>query len=526
MFLDFLLRVLICICLAAYDAFIPRAVTPAASYDNRYQAQYQAQIPPWQGYSPNQTPSIPTAPTPVSYQQPQPQSQSQRALSSDHVVAPSRQDRQEQASAAVRAAASVATTATASSSSSNRQQDTVSTSSTEAHRAHSFPSSNQRAINQQRRDVPIIPSRKNINKIYPALLSKVAEVFKSQLVLSEKVKDDLTYTEAFDGSQAVDLLCQIVRTNDRNIALLLGRCLDAQKFFHDVHWEHRLRDSEREIYRFKERIPSPIFNDNEENNPVDIDDDDDIEESETPIRSGNSLEPNKVIIPSRSASMPSRSNKSQNSINRKDQLATSNKQPRSSAPINFNYSLADEANKNSSSTMVDELPTGVFTLLTACYSPTCTKDRLCYSITCPRRIEQQHRMANRGSIKPQDSIKRSKTKKVARNVPTHESVGEEPVIEETITEGLNELNVGVGEAVSDNVVKAELGSSSNIASDRAPGTLWVDSVPKEVVESCSSEEIKRQEAINEVIYTEQDFVRDLEYLRDVSINFLNKVFLS
>lgn len=28
-------------------------------------------------------------------------------------------------------------------------------------------------------------------------------------------------------------------------------------------------------------------------------------------------------------------------------------------------------------------------------------------------------------------------------------------------------------------------------------------------------EKKRQEAINEVIYTERDFVRDLEYLRDV-----------
>lgn len=32
----------------------------------------------------------------------------------------------------------------------------------------------------------------------------------------------------------------------------------------------------------------------------------------------------------------------------------------------------------------------------------------------------------------------------------------------------------------------------------------------------SESEKKRQEAINEVIYTERDFVRDLEYLRDVS----------
>jgi hypothetical protein len=33
-------------------------------------------------------------------------------------------------------------------------------------------------------------------------------------------------------------------------------------------------------------------------------------------------------------------------------------------------------------------PNGVFTLLTNCYSPTCTKDAMCYSISCPRRMEK------------------------------------------------------------------------------------------------------------------------------------------
>ena len=37
------------------------------------------------------------------------------------------------------------------------------------------------------------------------------------------------------------------------------------------------------------------------------------------------------------------------------------------------------------------LPSGVFTLLTDCYSPTCSRDHLCYSIACPRRLEQQSR---------------------------------------------------------------------------------------------------------------------------------------
>lgn len=49
-----------------------------------------------------------------------------------------------------------------------------------------------------------------------------------------------------------------------------------------------------------------------------------------------------------------------------------------------------------------------------------------------------------------------------------------------------------------------------------PGTLWIHSVSQEVADSVSETERKRQEAINEVIYTERDFVRDMEYLRDVS----------
>jgi hypothetical protein len=40
-------------------------------------------------------------------------------------------------------------------------------------------------------------------------------------------------------------------------------------------------------------------------------------------------------------------------------------------------------------------------------------------------------------------------------------------------------------------------------------------VPPEIAASVSDAEKKRQEAINEVIYTERDFVRDMEYLRDV-----------
>ena len=41
---------------------------------------------------------------------------------------------------------------------------------------------------------------------------------------------------------------------------------------------------------------------------------------------------------------------------------------------------------------------------------------------------------------------------------------------------------------------------------------------QEVADSVSDLEKKRQEAINEVMYTERDFVRDMEYLRDVRLS--------
>jgi hypothetical protein len=91
--------------------------------------------------------------------------------------------------------------------------------------------------------------------------------------------------------------------------------LDAQKFFHDVTYDHRLRDSPHELYQFS-KMPSFLTSPDDE-------DDDDVEEKE----------------------------------------------------------IEAEAEEN-------DLPNGVFTLLTDCYSPTCTRDNVCYSIACPRRLEQ------------------------------------------------------------------------------------------------------------------------------------------
>ncbi|KAH8701825.1 putative Rho guanyl nucleotide exchange factor [Talaromyces proteolyticus] len=216
--------------------------------------------------------------------------------------------------------------------------------------------------------VPQNRSRKPL--VHPALLSRVADVFREKIPLGERQKNGLSYQNAFSGAEAVDLIAHIIRTQDRNLALLLGRALDAQKFFHDVTYDHRLRDSGVEIYQFKE-------------------------------------------------------------------------------------------------TMTEEAPSsevnGVFTLLTECYSPTCTRDNLCYSIACPRRLEQQARL----NLKPQPGLRHSSSK-----------------------------------------------GSLHADDDNDDQKLWINMVPKEIADGIDDREKKRQEIIFEIMYTERDFVKDLEYLRD------------
>ncbi|KAK3330487.1 CNH domain-containing protein [Apodospora peruviana] len=208
--------------------------------------------------------------------------------------------------------------------------------------------------------------------VYPALLSRVADCFRQKIVVGERTKNELTYKNAFSGAEAVDVLSYIIRTTDRNLALLLGRALDAQKFFHDVQYEHRLRDSTYEMYQFRETMTE--------------------ETEEKPA-------------------------------------------------VN-----------------------GVFVLLSECYSPTCTRDQLCYSIACPRRLEQVSRL----NLKAGPGLKKE----------------------------------GDATMHDDDVDQTD------------EQKLWINSVPKEIADSIGDKEKKRQEVISEICYTERDFVKDLEYLRD------------
>ncbi|WVR00332.1 hypothetical protein IAU59_007475 [Kwoniella sp. CBS 9459] len=311
--------------------------------------------------------------------------------------------------------------------------------------------------------------------IYPALLSQVAEAFKKLLTLSELVKDGITYKDSFDGRTAVGIIADIIKTPDRNLALLLGRALDAQKFFHDVTYDHRLRDNPHEIYQFKERLIAAPFMSG-------------AVASESPLSEhaglgrtssvgsannyrasgGGAARPHPSQQPhhSDSGSMQTHTSDSHMSFSQSSHHATPATStttlgsPKSVSKSQFD-GMTPVAGGEDGVDAEDDLPVGVFTLLTDCYSPTCSRERLCYSINCPRRLEQMKRL----NMKPEPGLSRKL-------------------------------------------------SSESIVDVKETGTLWIHSVSQEILDSVDDTEKKRQEAINEVIYTERDFVRDLEYLRD------------
>lgn len=254
--------------------------------------------------------------------------------------------------------------------------------------------------------------------VYPAMLSKVAQEFRNRIILRDHLKNELTYTNSFTGSEAVDLVAFIMKTPDRNLATLLGRALDAQKFFHDVTYEHRLRDHKDEVYQFNEIMVNGQDNNDEKATEA-------TNSSSTSLDTGFSS----------------------------DSVSSPITQPPSPA-----LPTSPEKNPRAATVPVN----GVFVIATNCYSPTCTRDMICYSITCPRRLEQQARL----NMKPNSVLKHTESRLSLQ--------GEE----------------------------------------KKEQKLWVHTVPKEISDSVSDKERKRQEVICELIYTERSFVKDLEYLRD------------
>lgn len=278
--------------------------------------------------------------------------------------------------------------------------------------------------------------------VYPAILSRVAKAFKEHMIVTINMKDGLEYHDSFTGKNAVDVICNIIRTNDRNLALLLGRSLDAQKFFHDVTYNHRLRDSKNEVYTF-----SRVYNE------VDYYEDDATNSNNNSNRGsyvGNQVQ---------SATLP---------VNQSTAPYPISNMPPSipGSPVegfSGSFTSLNKAGEEESPELTGV--NGVFTILTDCYSPTCTRNRLCYSIACPRRLEQQARL----NLKPRGGLKR-----VVSKLSLH-----------------------------DNESKAK--------------SLWHETVEQSVLDKLDKQEKMRQELIYELIYTERDYLKDLEFMTDFYI---------
>lgn len=320
-----------------------------------------------------------------------------------------------------------------------------------------FTSNSSNTLLQDRRSSGSLPSSKPLlsastkrPQVYPAFLSRVATKFKTTIQTDAHKKDGLIYRDAFTGQQAVDVICTIIRTSDRNLALLLGRSLDAQKLFHDVVYEHRLRDSPHEVYEFTDssRVIGTGTTGMVAHDPMMM------------LPSSSS----QVINPMASSSTIVTSG-SMSSIGSGSEQASSSTLATYGGNNGHMGNRVGRDSKHQDPTTMHSV-NGVFTLLTECYSPTCTRDELCYSISCPRRLEQQARL----NLKPNGGLKRN-----------------------------------ISMALDD---------------DDEEKPSWTSSVSQEIVEKLSKREIKRQEAIYEVFITEKNFVKSLEITRDTFMKTL------
>ncbi len=235
---------------------------------------------------------------------------------------------------------------------------------------HQRPASLLLPARKQSVPIPVsLPIRfSSFQRIDSAFLSKVAGYFRDHVVLNTEIIDDIEYRDCFTGKHAIDILSELVFRRDRSLAMVLGRALEAQFFFHDVNWHFKLLDDKRKLYEFD---ASTLFKqDTQQNN----------------------------------------------------------------------------------------LPSGIFTMLTKCYAPTCSGQG-CYSSSCPFKQSQMNLLR-------QQSI--------------------------TLLEHSDDVLVD----------KTQIEESSS--------AYWSSFAPKDLVASMSKEEITKQEVIYELIQSEKNYVYGLE----------------
>ncbi|UZJ52746.1 hypothetical protein CBS101457_002066 [Exobasidium rhododendri] len=272
-----------------------------------------------------------------------------------------------------------------------------------------------------------------------SLLSNIALLLRESIPRGVQIKGSVSYPYSFTGKDVVSTIQAIIpkevlawteglesgdleATGERRIALLVAKSLKGQLFFHEVDWgTGELDDGVEEVYMFLE----------------------------------DSLAGSGAAHHQRGQA---------NDFDVELSLA-----------LHGGSDLKKGATKKSAEGL-DDLPTGVFTAMTDCYSPLCGKPdsprgAFCYSVSCPR----------------------ARPNGVNRN---------------TLTSASHQLDTSK--------------SSGNIMGNSHMALAWADTVPKEFLASIPKAEVKRQNAILELIQKEEEFLHDLELLDNLFLARLER----
>lgn len=278
-----------------------------------------------------------------------------------------------------------------------------------------------------------------------ALLSTVALLLRANVPRGIQIKGSIDYPRSFTGKDVVttlqDLLLSTLAESlpssidlrsesaSRQVALLLAKSLKSQLFFHEVDWgENELTDGVDEVYTF-------------------------LEDSLAGPGAGTDSSDDWAAGLAHSGSIQ---DKLQLSFAGKDEAVVQPKKV--TAPARPSD--------------LDELPTGVFTPLTRCYSPLCNASGpySCYSPSCPNSAVSP-------LCDPVSGLNRTATRRDA--APAQ-------------------------------------------ATDQTYKKAWAELVPPELLKSIPPAEIARQNAILETIQKEEEFLSDLELLDSLFVRGLQK----
>ena len=174
-------------------------------------------------------------------------------------------------------------------------------------------------------------------------------------------------------------ITSIIKTIDRNLVLLLGHALDAQKFFYSVTYDHWFRDSSSELYQFRPKL--------------------------TPFVSGELV------------ATPDAHHADGNDEGKSPDHENKDEHDKSNVARGLSVGPADPYEKESSPTTatlvrprrqaseLDETPLlspdRCIHIVDRLLHAHMFEDQLCYTIGCLRRLEQQYRL----NMKPQSGLK-------------------------------------------------------------------------------------------------------------------------